>query len=172
MKGNILLKSLMVLTIMGVNQSGISTKISSPEWGCSAFSTMLEAQDCQGIGPFQNFDVVGDAIEGIQKVLREERHKPYFIRRTYDISQNQVSVTTKSHYAQYRKKPKYEKEIFNADTFSLLTDGSAKIEFVYKSSDKKHITQINKRVKNGGFKTKKIAFNLNSGQEQKGIIKI
>lgn len=109
---------------------------------------------------FSEGDIVSDAIGGIRQILNnsEEKEKPYFIRKTYDISENQVSVTTKSYYAQYRKKPDYNKEVFNINNYySLVNEVGSKIEFVYKNTDNKHITQINKKTKKD--KTRKIAFN-------------
>ena len=152
MKGNVVLKSLLFLTVLTVGYSNISTK---------------DPENCYKYLFFQSFDIASDAVYGIQQALKQ-KHKPYFIKRSYDIFGDEVSVTTKSYYSQYRKKPTYKKEIFKANTFYLLDNKRAKIEFVYKSSDKNHLTQINKKVKNCNFKSKKIAFNTNSA----GMVKI
>jgi hypothetical protein len=103
-------------------------------------------------------DIRSDAVVGIRQILDRSDEKPYFIRKIYDISENQVSVTTKTYYSQYRKKPDYNKEVFNINNYySLVNEIGSKVEFVYKNTDKDHITQINKKRKKE--KSKKIAFN-------------
>ena len=158
MKKNVLFKLLLVLTLISASLIDVSTKESRNQNYKYLF--------------FQSFDVVSDAVQGIQQAL-DQKHKPYFVKRNYNILQDNVVVTTKSYYSRYRKKPSYKKKTFKANTFYLLNGQEAEIEFVYKSSDKNHLTQINKKVKNRVFKTKKIAFNTNSKEStKKNIIKI
>ncbi len=105
---------------------------------------------------FNDFDIASDAIDGIQKTLILEKEGiPYFIRRTYNIGENEISVTTKTHFKKYRKKPSYNKEIINVST---INNSGAIIEFIYKSSNKNQITCINKKTKNDVSKRQKIDF--------------
>ena len=106
---------------------------------------------------FENFDLVSDAVSGIQETLDQQDIKPYFVKRIYEISKDEVNVTTKSHYSQYRKKPTYTKQVFKTDTVNPH-EIDIKVEFVYKSSDKNHLTQINKKSKRSKPNFKKIAF--------------
>lgn len=102
-------------------------------------------------------DIISDAKSGIYRILNNSDEKPFLIKKIYDISEDGVSITTKS-FSGYRKNS-YNKEVCNINNYySLVNEVGSKIEFVYKNEDKGHITQINKKIKKG--KTKKIAFNM------------
>ena len=118
---------------------------------------------------FENFDLVNDAIDGIRKTLDEQKN-PYFVRRIYEISKNKVCVTTKSHYSEYRKKPTYKKQVLKTDTINPY-EIDFKVEFIYKSSDKNHLTQINEKTKRSEPKSKKIAFQANDHERPDSIFK-
>jgi hypothetical protein len=107
---------------------------------------------------FSDFDIERDAKDGILKVLNQGE-KPYIVRRIYEISDaGTISITTKTHFAGYRQKPTYRKEVFNTNNYTLANEVGSKIEFVYnKATDKDHITEINKKRK--ADKNKKIALN-------------
>ena len=102
---------------------------------------------------YQNFNVVSDAIDSINKI--KNTNKPYKVCKTYDIGKNTITVKTKIHYSGYRKKPDVSEEIFHVNTASINADA---INFIYNSKkDKNHITQTIK-----GSKTNtKIALNKN-----------
>ena len=106
---------------------------------------------------FENFDLESDAISGIREVLDKQNTKPYFIKRRYEISNDKVCIKTKSHFSEYRKKPVYEEKVLNTD-FVNPSEIDVKVEFVYKSSDKNHLTRINKKAQKTEPKSKKIAF--------------
>lgn len=103
-----------------------------------------------GYYSYQNFDVVTDAIDSINRI---KSNKLYKVCKTYDIGKNTITVKTKIHYSGYRKKPYISKEIFHVNTATINADG---IYFVYNSKkDKDYITQTIK-----GSKTNtKIALN-------------
>ena len=111
---------------------------------------------------YNKFDVVSDAIEGIQKTLIEENGKPYFVRRIYNFGDDKIEVITKSHYAEYRKKPSYKKEFIN---FSNINQTGSEIEFIYKKSNKNQITQINKKTKHPSIKEQHIDFHFSDVTE-------
>jgi hypothetical protein len=116
---------------------------------------------------FESFNVVSDAIDGIQKVLDEEKREPYRISRTYKVFDDQpISVVTKTHYKQYRKKPSYDKQVFA----SHIEDHDSIIEFIYKCSDKNHIVQINRKTQKNVPKIKKIAFNKSNNQQESNTL--
>lgn len=77
-----------------------------------------------------------DAIHAIQETLKKEDHKPYFIRRTYLPNGSTTRVITKSYFSEYRKPPTFKKTVLR----NLHIQD--KIKFVYKYTDKNHITKI------------------------------
>jgi len=109
-----------------------------------------------------NFDIVSDAITGIQKTL-DEQGSPYFIRRTYNIEKDKISIKTKGHYKEYRKKNFYDEDLINVSNSKNHGDV---IEFVYKSSNKHQITRINKKTKKDVPKRQKIEFNFEPNSSQ------
>jgi len=126
-------------------------------WLCAFSFAQKYENECL----FENFDLASDAIVGIQETLDQQKVKPYFVKRIYEISKDEVNVTTKVHYSEYRKKPTYKKQIFKTDTVNPH-EIDFKLEFIYKSSDKNHLTQINKKAKRSEPKFKKIAFKSNN----------
>lgn len=157
MKGNKFFKTSFIISGMGIGLLSLSLL-------CINFTSVsTKVKNVCGGYVFKDFDVVNDAVTGIQCALNSGT-KPWKIKRTYDFcaDNNTISVETKSYYAEYRKKPKYEKTVMQTGMFALANGHDAKVEFVYNKGDKKHITQINKKVKNRPFKTKKIAF-INHG---------
>lgn len=111
------------------------------------------------------FDIVNDAIAGIQKTLSQQGN-PYFIKRTYSINDGKISITTKGHYAEYRKEAYYDQNSVNVGNSHYEGDV---IEFVYKKTNKNHITRINKKTKTKGPRRQKIEFNCVQANEP-GII--
>ncbi|MCF7799455.1 hypothetical protein K9M16_00480 [Candidatus Babeliales bacterium] len=101
----------------------------------------------------QNFDMVGDAKTKIAEILESEKHKPFLILAKYNFSDNGklIKKTTKSHYDSYRKNASYEEESYTSD--QNLNTGKI-VEFVYRSSDKNQITEIN--IHNGKKSKNKI----------------
>ncbi|MFA5074581.1 MAG: hypothetical protein WC436_00595 [Candidatus Babeliales bacterium] len=89
---------------------------------------------------YQNFDMVSDAMENIKTQLEKEKHT-YLICMKYNFSPEGklIKKTTKSHSDQYRKKPSFEEKFYTTD--SNLDTGRV-VEFVYRSSANKLITEI------------------------------
>jgi hypothetical protein len=104
-----------------------------------------------GMIPNNNFNVINDAVQGIKKTLIQDQ--PYFIKRTYHTGNNEIKITTKGHYKEYRKKAYFNQEIVNAATSK---NPGEIIEFIYKSSNKNQIIKINKTTK----KRQKIDFHM------------
>ena len=117
------------------------------------FKSDHEFQSCF----FENFDIESDAAVGIQNILNNGE-KPYFIERTYEISNEKVVVKTKTHFSEYRKRPFYQEDVFNT-SFVNSSDIDVEVKFIYKKSDKKHLTRINKKAKKSKRESKIIAFN-------------
>lgn len=120
----------------------------------STFITIFTAISCLSSSNFtnnsithQNFDMVNDAMTNIKNKLESEKHKPYLICVKYKFSKKDksgkeklIKTTTKSNYKEYREPASYEEKFFTKD--SNLNTGKI-VEFVYRSSDNKKITEIN-----------------------------
>ena len=143
MKKLLIFKGFILLSITALSWSDVTTKIKN-----------YVSSD---------FDIVNDAIESIQKTLIQEHDgKPYFIKRKYNIGENEIAITTKTHFKEYRKKPSYNKEVINV---SNTNNAESVVEFIYKSSNKNQITRINKKTKNHGSKVQKIDFHFDPDTE-------
>lgn len=113
----------------------------------------------------KNFNIVNDAVSGIQATLEKESN-PYMIKRTYNVNKDKVEVITKAYFTQYRKTPSYEKQVFHINPMNL-SETKNTIEFTYDTSDKSHITQKNKKSKKSDYQ--KIAFSR-SNPKSKSIL--
>lgn len=109
----------------------------------SVVTLSITAVNWSGMISSNDFDVVSDAVHGIKKALVQDQ--PYFVKRIYKhVGKNDIEITTKGYYEQYRKKPLKTKEVVNT---AACKSSGAVIEFVYKSSNKNQITKINKKTK-------------------------
>jgi len=109
----------------------------------SSFTKKKQCYFCNN----QEIDLVTDAAKGIQEKLDAAKDTDRIVR-TYRITGNDLnSVRTKVYHKTYRKKPNsYHQDFSRPKSFKNNTKNKT-IEFIYKSHDKKHMTQILKEEK-------------------------
>ena len=102
---------------------------------------------------FSEADLVKDAVSKIKKQLKQRDGKPYFVSRTYELTNNNkpLAVSTKTYFRNYRKKPYYENEIINTSN----AQPSRIIEVTYNKAQTKDYVSITEKSKRNHIKTSK-----------------
>lgn len=88
-------------------------------------------------------ELVKDALQKMKELVGRSG-KPYQIIRSYSFKNNKaISVETKIHYSDYRKKP-----VSIQETFQKCSDSpDCVIQVIYKPHDKKYVSLVAKKGK-------------------------